>query len=91
MTSSLTQLRPPPTHPPPIPSLQASKRPSTAGYWVAAVVAVLGLMAAFLWGAVGITTTQDRVDGFDRLNVPGADDRVGDRPRHHPRVPRERR
>jgi hypothetical protein len=71
MTSSLTELRPPPTLPP-IPSLQASKRPSTAGYWVAAVVAVLGLTAAFLWGAVGIHTTQDRVDGFDRLAVPGA-------------------
>ena len=71
MTSSLTELRPPTTLPP-IPSLQARKRPSTTGYWVAAVVAVLGLMAAFLWGAVGISNTQDRVDGFDRLTVPGA-------------------
>jgi hypothetical protein len=71
MTSSLTELRPPPTFPP-IPSLQARTRPSTAGYWVAAVVAVLGLTATFLWGAVGIHTTQDRVDGFDRLAVPGA-------------------
>jgi hypothetical protein len=71
MTSSLTDLRPPPTLPP-IPSLQARRRPSTAGYWVAAVVAVLGLMAAFLWGAIGIHTTGDRVDGFDRLAVPGA-------------------
>ena len=42
MSSSLTQLRSPPTRPP-IASLHASKRPSTAGYWVAAVVAVLGL------------------------------------------------
>jgi hypothetical protein len=33
---------------------------------------VLGLTAAFLWGAVGISTTQDRIDGFDRLVVPGA-------------------
>ena len=71
MTSSLTELRPPPTVPP-IPPRQARKRPSTAGYWVAAVVAVLGLTAAFLWGAVGIHTTQDRIDGFDRLTVPGA-------------------
>jgi hypothetical protein len=68
---SLTELRPPPTLPP-IPPLQARKRPSTSGYWVAAVVAVLGLMAAFLWGAVGINNTQDRVDSFDRLAVPGA-------------------
>jgi hypothetical protein len=72
MTSSLTEHRPPPTLPPPIPSLQVRKRPSTAGYWVAAVVAVLGLTAAFLWGAVGISNTQDRVDGFARLAVPGA-------------------
>jgi hypothetical protein len=35
------------------------------------VVAVLGLTAAFLWGAVGIHTTQDRINGFDRLAVPG--------------------
>jgi hypothetical protein len=71
MTSSLTALRPPPTLPP-TPSPQASKRPSTAGFWVAAIVAVLGLTAAFLWGAVGFSTTLDRVDGFDRLTVPGA-------------------
>jgi hypothetical protein len=71
MISSLTQLRPPPTIPP-IPPLQARTRPSRAGYWVAAVVAVLGLTAAFLWGAVGIGITEDRIDGFDRLAVPGA-------------------
>jgi hypothetical protein len=71
MTSSLTELRPPPTRPP-IPPLQARKRPSTAGYWVAAIVAVLGLTATFLWGAVGIHTAQDRIDGFGRLAVPGA-------------------
>ena len=71
MTSSLTELRPPPTLPP-IAPLHARKRPSTAGYWVAAVVAGLGLTAAFLWGAIGIHTTQDRVDGFARLAVPGA-------------------
>jgi hypothetical protein len=71
MTASMTQLRPPPTRPP-IPPRQASKRPSTAGYWVAAIVAMLGLTAAFLWGAVGVSTTQDRVDGLDRLAVPGA-------------------
>ena len=73
MTASLTELQspPPPTLPPP-PPLQATKRPSTAGYLVAAIIAVLGLMAAFLWGAVSIHTTEDRVDGFDRLAIPGA-------------------
>jgi hypothetical protein len=70
MTASPTDLRPPATLPP-IPPRQASKRSSTAGYWDAAIVAVLGLTAAFLWGAVGIHATQDRVAGFDRLAVPG--------------------
>jgi hypothetical protein len=32
---------------------------------------MLGIMAAFLWGAVGISNTRDRVDGFGRLAVPG--------------------
>src|SRR5437773_105812 len=74
MTASLAELQPPPPPPtlPPPPPLQASKRPSTAGYWVAAIIAVLGLMAAFLWGAVSIHLTQNRVDGFDRLAIPGA-------------------
>jgi hypothetical protein len=71
MTSSLTELRPPPTRPS-VPPLQARKRPSTAGYWVAAIVAVLGLTAALVWGAVGTSNTLDRVNGFDRLAVPGA-------------------
>jgi hypothetical protein len=33
---------------------------------------MLGLTAAFLWGAMGISSTQDRINGFDRLTVPGA-------------------
>jgi hypothetical protein len=66
-----TELRPAPAFPP-IPPLQARKRPSTARYRVATVIAVLGLMAAFLWVAVGINNTHDRVDSFDRLAVPGA-------------------
>jgi len=71
MTSSLTELRPPPTRPP-IPPLQARKRPSTSRYWVAAIVAVLGLTAALVWGAVGTSNTLDRINGFNRLAVPGA-------------------
>ena len=35
-------------------------------------MAVLGLTAAFLWGAVGISNTQERINGFARLAVPGA-------------------
>jgi hypothetical protein len=35
-------------------------------------VAVLGLTAAIVWGAVGTSNTLDRANGFDRLAVPGA-------------------
>jgi hypothetical protein len=35
-------------------------------------VAVLGLTAAFVWGAVGTVTALDRVDGFDRVAIPGS-------------------
>jgi hypothetical protein len=35
-------------------------------------VAVLGLTAALVWGAVGTSNTLDRINGFDRLAVPGA-------------------
>jgi hypothetical protein len=34
-------------------------------------VAVLGITAAFLWGALGISNTQDRINSFDRLAIPG--------------------
>lgn len=52
MTSSLTDLRPPPTTPTEPPA-RIRKQPSTIGYWAAAIVAVLGLTAALVWGAVG--------------------------------------
>jgi hypothetical protein len=70
MTSSLTELRPPPTLPtqPPAPIRQ---QPSTIGYWIAAIVAVLGLTAALVWGAVGTSNALDQVDTFDRVAVPG--------------------
>ena len=40
--------------------------------WLAGIVAVLGLTAAFVWGAVGTVTALDRVDGFDRVTIPGS-------------------
>jgi hypothetical protein len=74
MTSSLTELRPPPTLPstPPTPPIPTKRTRSRAGYWVAAIVAILGLTVAFVWGAVGTITALDRVDSFDRTAVPGA-------------------
>jgi hypothetical protein len=70
MTSSLTDLRPPPTLPA-APPARIRKPPSTIGYWAAAVVAVLGLTAACVWGAVGTSNALDRVDTSDRVAVPG--------------------
>ena len=52
MTSSLTELRPPPTYLPPPPA-PIHKQPSSGWYWVAGILAVLGLTAALVWGAVG--------------------------------------
>ena len=71
MTSSLTELRPPPTYPPPPPT-PIRKQPSSGWYWVAGILAVLGLTAALVWGAVGTISALDEVDSFERTTVPGA-------------------
>jgi hypothetical protein len=71
MTSSLTELRPPPTRPSPPPT-RVRRPPSGGWYWVAGILAVLGLTAAFVWGAVGAITALDRVDDFDRGTIPGS-------------------
>ena len=71
MTSSLTELRPPPTRPSPPPT-QVRKQPSGGWYWVAGILAVLGLTAAFVWGTVGAITALDRVDDYDRVTIPGS-------------------
>lgn len=39
---------------------------------MAGILAVLGLTAAVVWGAVGTITALDRVDDFDRVRIPGA-------------------
>jgi hypothetical protein len=71
MTSSLTELRPPPTYPPPPPT-PIHKQPSSGWYWVAGILAVLGLTAALVWGAVGTISALDEVNSFERTTVPGA-------------------
>jgi hypothetical protein len=76
MTSSLTELRPPPTRPTPPPT-PVRRRLSGGWYWVAGILAVLGLTAAFVWGAVGTITALDRVDDFDRVTIPGSMTVVG--------------
>jgi hypothetical protein len=72
MTSSLTELRPSPTSPPAPPPTPTRPTRSTAWYWVAGILALLGLTAAVVWGAMGTTNAFDRVVGYDRVTVPGA-------------------
>jgi hypothetical protein len=71
MTSSLTELRPPPTRPS-LPPTRVRRRPSGGWYWVAGILAVLGLTAAFVWGAVGTITALDQVKDYDRVTIPGS-------------------
>ena len=58
----------PPT-PPPTP---IRTQPPSGWYWVAGILAVLGLTAALVWGAVGTISALDEVDSFERTTVPGA-------------------
>lgn len=48
-----------------------NKRPSTAGYWVGALVAVLTTLSALGWGAFAFLGWQAQVEDFPRLTAPG--------------------
>jgi hypothetical protein len=45
--------------------------PSTSRYWLAAVIAIVGLVAGVAFGVVSYTDSQDRIDDFDRVSIPG--------------------
>ncbi|MBK8470611.1 MAG: hypothetical protein WAR57_15330 [Candidatus Phosphoribacter sp.] len=47
------------------------KRPSTAGYWVGTLVAVLTTLSALGWGAFAFLGWQAHVEDFCRLTDPG--------------------
>ena len=55
----------------PTPSAEHPRR-STAGYWIAGLVALLGLATAFVWAAFGALTMLNAADGFARTPLPGA-------------------
>jgi hypothetical protein len=48
-----------------------TRRPTSAGYWGAALIAVLGLLGAAIWGAMGAVELTEQVDAFARVEVPG--------------------
>jgi hypothetical protein len=47
------------------------RRPSTAGYWLAVVIAVVGLVAGAGWGITAYLGMQRQIDDFVRVGVPG--------------------
>jgi hypothetical protein len=49
----------------------ATRRPTSAGYWVAALIAAAGLLGAAVWGVMGAVSLAEQVDAFARLEVPG--------------------
>jgi hypothetical protein len=47
------------------------RRPSTAGYWLAVVIPVVGLLAGAGWGITAYLGMQRQIDDFVRVGVPG--------------------
>jgi hypothetical protein len=45
--------------------------PSTSRYWLAAVIAIVGLVAGVAFGVMSYRDSQDRIDDFDRVSIPG--------------------
>jgi hypothetical protein len=46
-------------------------RRSTAGFWLAGLIAVLGLVGAIVWAAVGTFNTVDSTADLTRADIPG--------------------
>ena len=49
----------------------ATAVPSTSRYWLAAVIAIVGLVAGVVFGVMSYRNSQDRIDDFDRVSIPG--------------------
>jgi hypothetical protein len=47
------------------------RRPSTAGYWLAVVIPVVGLLAGAGWGITAYLGMQRQIDDLVRVGVPG--------------------
>jgi hypothetical protein len=49
----------------------AVRRASTAGYWIALLIGLGGLVGGLAWGLTAYRGLQEEIDGFARLTVPG--------------------
>ena len=49
----------------------ATAVPSTSRYWLAAVIAIVGLVVGVAFGVMSYRDSQDRIDDFDRVSIPG--------------------
>jgi hypothetical protein len=47
------------------------KRPSSAGYWIAAAIFVVGCFSAVLWFGIAVFSALDATDDYGRMAVPG--------------------
>ena len=47
------------------------RHPSTAGYWIAAGLALVGVLGAVALGAIGYVQLQDRLEALPGATVPG--------------------
>ena len=56
----------------PNPYQSPPRRPAPAGYWLAAGVAVVGVIAAVVWGLIGVRSMIREVDSFPRSALPAA-------------------
>ena len=52
----------------------AAARPTTRGYWIGGVIALVGFLVAVIWGAFSVVNLYDRVDAFPRTAVTGSVD-----------------
>ena len=49
----------------------ATAGPSTSRYWLAAAIAIVGLVAGVAFGVMSYRDSQARIDDFDRVSIPG--------------------
>jgi hypothetical protein len=55
----------------PLPTTPPRRRPSTAGYWIGAGIAIVATLAAVVWGAFTFLGWRAHVEDFPRVSPPG--------------------